>query len=319
MSFSQVKKLFGRRTADSLFLLSVFSFSGVASRLTSEWVCFNLLSLCTAFWISSNMLAALVCALLCLPVLTADGRSFSFLLALGPLFVNANSLDCDPLAVFSYLCTALIAAFIDPRVQFSLPAWKSFLWTPNALMLASVLYFTASRRSSTTFKLLSTFFLGSAFTQNRAFLPLLLMAVALSASVKESRIHSWLFKAASLAVSLKCATEATTCALQQAAGPASFYFNSLLHANLPTSAHVSATAMALGFSKMAAKPHAQLEWEFGTHYADREMLERFQFRITDVNDHIDPAYWKVLRIQKGWQNGQMRPLVKILIRRNVGY
>ncbi len=145
------------------------------------------------------------------------------------------------------------------------------------------------------------------------------MAAALSASVKDSWFYAWFFRAASLALSLQCATETTMSVMKQAAGPASFYFNPILHANLPTSAHVSSTAMSLGFSKMAAKTHPQLDLEFGTEYQESEMLERFQFRVTDVNDYIDAAYWKVYHVQRGWQDGQMRPLVKILIRRHFDY
>lgn len=77
--------------------------------------------------------------------------------------------------------------------------------------------------------------------------------------------------------------------------------------------------MSLGFTKMASKQHPQLELEFGARYDEREMLQKFQFRIADINEHIDPAYWIVYHVQNGWQNGRMRPLVKVLIRREVSY
>ena len=82
-------------------------------------------------------------------------------------------------------------------------------------------------------------------------------------------------------------------------------------------AHISKSAQSLGFSKFSSLNDPKVSYEFGTIYTDGEMLQKFKYRVADINENFDPAYWRVRRVLSGVTNLNEKKSnlqVKILVR-----
>lgn len=324
----QINRVFGSRAAVNSFLLLAVSTSMQASRMTADWICMNVLMTSLAFWIDHNLMSSLACACLALPIIK-DGRCLSFLLTLAPLYLNAASFTADSLAVFSYLCLTLMTALINPTLNITAPNWKSMLFDANILVFGTACLFAARRGSSRAGKLLACAVISLAFAKEgfcAEFVPALMIACAISNASKDP--FSWIFYFSTLFMGVQSALMILSSSVSQAAGTAGFYFNDLLSKESSfASAHVSSTAVALGFTKISC-PY---EVEFGTQYSEREMLQKFQYRLADINENIDPAYWITHSVHHGISEEisfkslftskklRLAPQVKIMIRRPVDY
>ena len=45
--------------------------------------------------------------------------------------------------------------------------------------------------------------------------------------------------------------------------------------------------------------NSKVNYEFGTNYDEQEMLQKFKYRVADINESVDPAYWRVKTVLKG--------------------
>lgn len=86
---------------------------------------------------------------------------------------------------------------------------------------------------------------------------------------------------------------------------------------LVVKSHISKSAQSLGFSKFSSMIDPNIVYEFGTIYAESEMLQKFKYRVADINENFDPAYWRVRRVISGITNineNNSNLQVKILMR-----
>ena len=64
-------------------------------------------------------------------------------------------------------------------------------------------------------------------------------------------------------------------------------------------AHISKSASSSGISKFSMVKNSKVNYEFGTNYDEQEMLQKFKYRVADINESVDPAYWRVKTVLKG--------------------
>ena len=287
---------------------------------------FLLVILAFGLLIEKKFLFSLSLICLTLPILRES--SLNLLSAFLPLFLNREIFENDPMAMFSFLSISGVVMAINPQPPYmitntNLEVFKS----PIILMSLFTIISGLISRNFLILKLSSVHLIGSLslslslLSENSSlidsiYFPFLSVAFALSFSQLSSKKHSSLKinvhpKLESIGLQLislflafyfiKNCIKSTDLA---SGGYAALKLNDIMISESEScpgliKAHVSKTAQDLGFSKFSILKNSKISYEFGTIYDDKEMLQKFKYRVADINENIDPAYWRVRRVIKG--------------------
>ena len=281
-------------------------------------------------------------SLICLSLPILRESSLNLLSSLFPLFLNREIFEKDPFAMFSFLSvSAIVTAINQNQNPFMSTKTDEILIFPlkNSFVLLFSLFSTISGLIFGNFlvlKLVAVHFIGCfIFNQNlnlsdSIYLPFLSLAFTLSFAQLSTRkpliIHP---KLESITIQLISVVFALLFAFNcfksfelSPAGHAALQLNDLLlsesiSCNGNIKAHISKTAQSLGFSKFSTIKHPKISYEFGTLYDEQEMLQKFKYRVADINENVNPAYWRTRRVFKGIkdiQENETKLQVKLLTR-----
>lgn len=259
--------------------------------------------------------------LLCLTLPILRESSLNLLSAFLPLFLNREIFENDPVAMFSFLSISGVVTAINPKPYTITTTNLVVLKSPMILISLFTIISGLISRNVLILKLSSVHLIGSLLSETSSltdsvYLPFLSVAFALSFSQISSKTHS--------ALTIKIHPKLESIGLQMFSLFLAFYFvkNCIKSVDLAPGgyaalilndimisesescpgmikAHVSKNAQDLGFSKFSILKNSRISYEFGTIYDDKEMLQKFKYRVANINENIDPAYWRVQRVIKG--------------------
>jgi hypothetical protein len=303
---------YGSRVAFFYFLFEVFNWSMVDQ--SSRFVENNLIrSLCMVSFgllLEKKFLLSIGLVFLSLPIM--KDSSLSLLSSLLPLFLNREIFELDPVALFSYLSVSGVVMSIS--TSFTNFDWFSgqhnqqeFTYSSLLLMISIIpILFGLIWRNFVILKYSLVHCLGL-FLFKSQFIHFSFISLAWSITISQLAIHPAIHRCFVLIYSLIFAISGFKSTKLSPAGWASLQFSEILlddANNCPESikTHISKTAQSLGFSKFSELKHPKLSYEFATVYSETEMLQKFKYRVADINENIDPAYWKVKFVYKGMEN-----------------
>ena len=276
---------------------------------------------------------SLIC--LILPILRES--SLNLLSSFLPLFLNREIFENDPFAMFSYLSISGVVTSIDPKPYMITNSNLEILNNPIILISMFTIISGLISRNFLILKFSFVHLIGCFLSETKSltdsiYFPFLAVSFALifsqfSTSKKYSnffvKFESIGLKLVSIFLTFYFIKNSLKSIELAPGGYAALQLNDLLISESKScpdiiKAHVSKTAQDLGFSKFSTlKNNAKIFYEFGTIYDDKEMLQKFKYRVADINENIDPAYWRVRRVIKGIRNindKNSRLHVKILSR-----
>lgn len=345
---------FGSRVAFLFFLSEIFNWTFLfqASRFSENNLLRSLSNnnllylgflfsfvvfLSLGLFIEKKFLFSLCFICLTLPILREN--SLNLLSACLPLFLNREIFEKDPLAMFSFLSISGVVIAINPKNPYMITETNlTFLKNPFALMTAFTITSGLISKNFFILKLSAVQFIGNLLFEPKMqmepnFFPYLSLAFALSfaqimSKGKQShQIHSQLesssLKLFTIILALLFAKNCFKSVEISPGGKAALQLNDLLVSELNScpgivKAHVSKSVQSLGFSKFSSLKHSRTVYEFGTIYDEQEMLQKFKYRVADIDENVDPAYWRVKRVLTGMTslNDKISKLqVKIMIRK----
>lgn len=255
-------------------------------------------------------------SLLCLTLPVLKEKSLNLLSAFLPLFLNREIFEMDPVAMFSFLSISGVVTAINPQPYTITNTNLEVLKSPIILMSLFTIVSGLISRNFMILKLASVHLIGCLLSEtvsltDSVYFPFLSVSFALSFSQLSSKKHSIHPKLESIGLKLislflafyflKNCIKSTDLA---PGGYAALHLNDMMISESEScpgviKAHVSKTAQDLGLSKFSTLKNPRISYEFGTNYDDKEMLQKFKYRVADVNENFDPAYWRVRRVFKG--------------------
>lgn len=276
-------------------------------------------------------------SLFCLTLPILRESSLNLLSAFLPLFLNREIFENDPFAMFSYLSIAGVVIAINPQTYMISNSNFEFFKNPIIVMSMFTIASGLVSRNFFILKLATVHLIGSFLSDSKSltdsiYFPFLSVAFALSFSQLSSKklssfaIHPKLesigLRLTSLFLALYFVKNCIKSTELSPGGYAAMKMNDFLIAESKScpdfvKAHISKTAQDLGLSKFSTVKNPKILYEFGTIYDDKEMLQKFKYRVADINENVDPAYWRVRRVIKGITNINDRKSklhVKILAR-----
>lgn len=346
---------FGSQVAFLFFLSEIFNWNTLhqSSRFTEDNlirsignnILVNLLYLlftsvvliCFGLIIEKKYLFSLSLLCLSLPILREN--SLNLLSSFLPLFLNREVFETDPLAMFSFLSVSGIVMAIDPKHPYLISS-NNFMNLKNPLALLSVVTILSGliHRNFLVLKLTFVHLIGNFVFEsplnNSIYFPFLAVSLSLSFSQNSSKTT----KKTSITIHPKL----ETIGIQLFAvflgilfmknsfksidlspgGRAALKLNDFLISESKScpgviKAHISKSAQSLGFSKFSSIIDPKISLEFGSIYTDDEMIQKFKYRVADINENFDPAYWRVRRVISGIESlneNKVKLQVKILTR-----
>ena len=238
-----------------------------------------------------------------------------------PLFLNREIFENDPLAMFIFLSISGVVTAIDPSHPYVISASNfANLNNPLALLSAFTILSGLIHRNFLVLKLASVHLLGNILFEtpldNSIYLPFISVAFSISFSqmslmknpkTSHPKLESIGVQLFTVFLGLLFMKNSLKSIDLSPGGRAALQLNDFLISESSScsgiiKAHISKTAQSLGFSKFSTLTGAKTLYEFGTTYTDGEMLQKFKYRVADINENFDPAYWRVRRVLPGITN-----------------
>lgn len=258
-------------------------------------------------------------SLICLTLPVLRESSLNLLSAFLPLFLNRETFENDSIAMFSYLSISAVVMSIDPQTYMISNSNFEVFKNPIIVMSMFAVISGLVSRNFFVLKLASVHLIGSFLSDgesltNSVYFPFLSVAFALSFSQLSSKknsnftIHPKLesisLRLTALFLALYFVKNCIKSTELSPGGYAALQLNDILISEAKScpdflKAHISKTAQDLGFSKFSTVKNSKIAYEFGTIYDDKEMLQKFKYRVADIYENIDPAYWRVRRVIRG--------------------
>jgi hypothetical protein len=258
-------------------------------------------------------------SLLCLTLPILRESSLNLLSAFLPLFFNREIFEDDPVAMFSFLSISGVVTAINPQAYTITFSNLEVLKGPMILMSLFTIVSGLISRNFLILKFASVHFIGNLLTETASlfdsvYFPFLSVAFAMSFSQLSSKKHftftihpkleSIGLQLISLVLAFYFAKNCIKSTDLTPGGYAALQLNDMMISESDScpgviKAHVSKTAQDLGLSKFTTVKNSKIFYEFGTIYDDKEMLQKFKYRVADINENFDPAYWRVRRVIKG--------------------
>lgn len=297
---------------------------------------FCVVLICFGLIIEKKYLFSLSLLCLTLPILREN--SLNILSSFLPLFLNREVFENDPLAMFSFLSISGIVMTIDPKHPYIVSSTNFMnLNNPLALLSAVTIISGLIHRNFLVLKLAFVHLIGNILFEtplnNSIYFPFISVALSLSFSQNSSKkkntikIHP---KLESIGIQLLAAflgilfiKNSFKSIDLSPGGQAALQLNDFLISESIScpgviKAHISKSAQSLGFSKFSSLiDDPKISFEFGSIYTNDEMLQKFKYRVADINENFDPAYWRVKRVISGIENineKKSKLQVKILTR-----
>lgn len=278
-------------------------------------------------------------SMLCLSFPILREESLNFISSMLPLFLNRELFESDPFSLFSYMSVFGAILAINPQhASIRSVSYLSSQLINNPANYASVISVSAGLffKNITILKYAFVHLIGSYLLEKNLSDPLFhsfaAIAFALSVShfssssqkfIKYSAFESIVLKLAALFCGYIFFFNVSRSTMISPGGHSSIILNDFIRQDLESCSenikiYVSKTAQSLGFSKFLSIKHPRLDYEFRRITDENELLQKFKYRVADIDESIDPAYWRVKRVVKGISNFEKEKSpklqVKILVR-----
>lgn len=252
---------------------------------------------------------------ICLNIPILKENSLNLLSSIIPIFVNREIFQVDPFAMFGFLSiTGIVSSIFNSNNCFI--ANSSNIFNSSSFFLFLSIFSLISGLKLRNFKILkltAVYFLSNLIYKRNfmdsVYFPFISLACSLSLaqlSQKYShfRLESMFIQFSTLILFIIFIFNSFKSTELSAGGKASLHLNDLLITectNCPgvIRAHVSKSLQTLGFSKFSTLKSSKIVYEFGTVYDDMEMIQKFKYRVADINENVDPAYWRVKSVFNG--------------------